>query len=106
MPRVIPVLLDKTALPRLLSDISSIKYQHQLEEDQRKIVEAVWGRTPTRNFHEAIIKLYHEVIEDQSIPTCDKCGNIFLEYYQSSTEYNEREVEYDGYYCSKCGNLM
>ncbi len=87
--RVIPICVDETRLPKLLSDIRYIKYEGGTENDRRSIVLTISGRRPSHNFVTAIIKKYQELLQkpvfdgvdsriDGPCPFCDKPLKIFI----------------------------
>jgi hypothetical protein len=103
--RVIPILLDNTPLPPLLSDFYYLRYTRDSETDRREIINAVTGHPPSNNLIEAIVKKYKEVIYDSSREgpfsevACPECGSTKLEY-GNVTDY-KGDVEY---YITKCQN--
>lgn len=106
-PRILPVILDETPLPELISDIRYVKYRGGLEEDRREIVSAIAGYRPTHNFIKAIVKKYHEVIYDPDAKNpfglvfCPKCGNDRFKE-STHTDYEHDEVYYI-LACEECG---
>lgn len=106
-PRVLPILLDNTPLPELLSDIRYIEYHGGIEEDRRGIVGAISGYRPSHDFIRAIVKKYHEVIYDPDakdpfgLVACPKCGSKRLKG-SSHTDYEHDEVYYI-LACEECG---
>ena len=110
-PRVLPILLDDTPLPELLSDICYIRYHDGTEEDRREIVRAVTGQRPSRNFIRAIIKKYREVIYCEpsyrrdgtynplGIAVCPACGSERLKY----TDYGHGKWAEIHLQCQECG---
>ena len=105
-PRILPILLDNTPLPGLLSDICYIRYHDGTEEDRREIVSAVTGQSPSGNFIRAIVKKFHEVIRkpDYSgdvydFAACPSCGSERLKYTTHSRgNWATTSVE-----CQECG---
>lgn len=106
-PRILPVILDDTPLPELISDIRYVKYRGGLEEDRRQIVTAITGHTPSHNFIKAIVKKYHEVIHDPDakdpfgLVACPKCGSDRLKG-STHTDY-EHDKAYYILACEECG---
>jgi hypothetical protein len=102
-PTIIPVLLDGTELPVLISDIKNVRYGNGSEEDRRTIVSAVTGTEPSGNLIRAVVKKYHELILDPDAEgpfpykACPKCGGddfAFAGSYSMETD--------DNYYSIKC----
>jgi len=98
-PKIIPIVLDQTSLPPLISDLKHISYGVGTEEDKANLIMAVTGNAPTQEFIRAIVKKYHEVISDDDGPfgyrACPQCGSTKLKY--TSTDYRD-----DIYYVIEC----
>jgi hypothetical protein len=98
-PKIIPIVLDQTSLPPLISDLKHISYGVGTEEDRANLIMAVTGNAPSQNFIRAIVKKYHEVISEEYGPfgyrACPKCGSTNLKY--SSNDYCD-----DIYYVMEC----
>jgi hypothetical protein len=107
IPRVIPIVLDDTPLPELISDIRYIKYSGGSEEDRRSVINSVMGQEPSMNFIKAIVKKYHEIIQDPKgqdpfgLRACPKCGSTNLQG-GTYTDYERDEVYYV-LTCKECG---
>jgi hypothetical protein len=104
-PLIIPIVLDETPLPPLLSDILYINYEGDMEEDQRKIVKAVTGRLPSDNFTRALIKMYHIVIKNSEITACPKCSGLSIDLRSESVESHGWNIEIEKYYCRDCWHV-
>jgi len=106
-PRVIPIVMDETPLPELISDIRYIRYKGGTEEDRSSIVNTVSGQEPSINFIKAIVKKYHEVIQDPKqkdpfgLRSCSKCGSTRLRG-GTYTDF-DRDENYYILECEKCG---
>jgi predicted RNA-binding Zn-ribbon protein involved in translation (DUF1610 family) len=110
-PRVLPILLDNTPLPELLSDICYIRYHDGTEEDRREIVRNITGRRPSRNFIRAIVKKYHEVVYCEpgrrpdgtydylGIAACPSCGSDHIKH----TTYSRGKWATTHTQCQECG---
>src|SRR5205807_6456866 len=106
VPKVIPIIVDETSLPPLLSDIKPIQYQNHVETDRRVILHSVDGRTPSLDFVPALVRKYHEIIHDQTaspedpfrgLRFCPECG--------SSRLVGNTKFDYEGdevYYSLRC----
>jgi len=107
IPRVIPIVLDDTALPKLIADIRYIRYGKGTEKDRHSIVNAVTGEEPSMSFIKAIVKKYHEVISDPGgrdpfgLIACPKCGSSRLKG-ETYTDYKNDETYYT-LTCQECG---
>lgn len=107
IPRVIPIVLDDTPLPELMTDIRYIKYDDGSEKDRNAIIKSITGHGPSQNFIKAIVKKYNEVIADDTgedpfgLKACPKCGSTKLKggLY---TDYERDEVYYI-LECKECG---
>ena len=106
-PRILPIILDGTTLPKLISDTRYIRYHGGTEEDRWDLINSVTGHNPSYTYVKAIVKKYHELIYDQhakgplAYAACPKCGSdqlIGSEY----TDHKHDEVYY-GIYCRECG---
>jgi hypothetical protein len=73
---IIPLKIDDTELPPLLSDIRHISYHGGTEDDRREIVNAISGKQPTVNFMKAVVKKYNEVVYEKDYDGPDPFGNI------------------------------
>lgn len=106
-PKVLPIVLDETPLPEIISDICYIKYHGGIEKDRWEIIRAITGHAPSYNFIKAIVKKYHEVIYDPNakdpfgIVACPSCGSKRLKG-SSYTDYEHDEV-YFILACEECG---
>lgn len=104
-PRIIPVILDDTPVPDLVRDIRHIRYGGGTEKDRIALIRAVKGAPPSQNLVRAIVRKYHEVIQDEASPfgvrVCPKCGSEDLEC-SSATDY-ERDELYYFVNCRECG---
>ena len=99
---IIPVCLDKTPLPTIVADKLAITYSEGNEADRYAIIKAVTRNAPSKNFIEAIVKKYNEVIynnEDDifGLSACPQCGKDTL--YRKSFD-NQDEI----YYMITCKN--
>lgn len=105
VPRVLPIVLDDTGLPELISDIQYIRWQGGTEEDRAKIVAAITGHGPSTNFLKAVVKKYNELIYDLDAPgpfpyaACPSCGSDRLK--GSSSVY--RDDMWFLLRCEECG---
>ncbi len=109
-PRILPIILDETPLPKLISDIRYIKYHGGLEKDREEIVAAITGDKPSHNFIKAVVKKYHEILYDPNadpehpfagLTYCPRCGSNKLEG-SSATDYEHDETYYS-ITCKECG---
>lgn len=107
-PKIIPILLDDSSPPELLSDIRYRRYEGGTEKDREEIVKSITGKSPSQSFIRAIVKKYHEVIEDTTdqenpLPfrACPECGCMDLEG-GSYTDYEHDEM-YFFLTCLECG---
>lgn len=106
-PRILPIILDETPLPELISDICYVKYRGGLEEDRREIVTAITRYRPSHDFIKAIVKKYHEVIYDPDakdpfgLVACPKCGSDRLKG-SMHTDHEHDEI-YFILACEECG---
>lgn len=104
-PKVIPICVDDTALPPLLTDIRSLIYEGGTEKDRDEIISAITGGAPSQNFIKAIVKKYNELIYDPKskdpfgINACPKCGNQPLARDQIT---DEKDNAYFVLACKKC----
>jgi predicted nucleic-acid-binding Zn-ribbon protein len=102
-PKIIPIVLDQTSLPPLISDLKHISYGVGTEEDRANLIMAVTGNAPSQNFIRAIVKKYHEVISEDNGPfgycACPQCGSNKLKH-SSSTD--NRDNTYYFIECSEC----
>lgn len=103
-PKIIPVILDNTALPIILNDILNINYNGGKEEDRSNIIKAVTGECPSNNYIKAIVKKYHEVINDDvnlnnvlPYKACPICGSTRLIQKRLIDYINDEE-----YFTIKC----
>lgn len=94
--KVIPIILDKTALPTILSDIKYIKYSGGTEQDRYCIVKTITGNAASGTYVEAVVKKYREVIYDDesseplAFKACPYCGGTRLDYFsQHDWEHDE-----------------
>lgn len=91
--QIIPILLDRTPLPIIISDRKYIVYNSGTESDRYEVVKAVTGRNPSLNYIEAIVRKYNEVIYSNDkgsafgLSACPKCGKNGI----------EEKCLYDGY---------
>lgn len=106
-PKFLPILLNGTPLPEIISDIRYIRYRGGIENDRWEIIRAITGHDPSHNFIKAIVKKYHEVIYDPNakdpfgIIACPNCGSKRLKG-SSYTVYEHDEVYYI-LACEECG---
>lgn len=106
-PKILPVVLNETPLPQIISHIRYIRYHGGKEQDRSEIVRAVTGNAPSSNFIKAIVKKYHEVIYDPNakdpfgIVACPRCGSKRLKG-SSFTDCEHDEV-YFILACEECG---
>jgi len=106
-PKILPIILDETPQPEIISDIRYVRYRGGIEEDRWEIIRAVTGHAPSSNFIKAIVKKYHEVIHDPNakdsfgIVACPQCGSERLKG-SSFTDYQHDEV-YFILACEECG---
>lgn len=95
---IVPVCLDETPLPMIVADKLSITYSKGDEADRYAIIKAITGNAPSKNFIEAIVKKYNEVIYNKNddvlgLSACPQCGkdtldkNSFLDEYQDEMFY-------------------
>ncbi|NTV67095.1 MAG: toll/interleukin-1 receptor domain-containing protein [Chlorobaculum sp.] len=98
-PKIIPIVLDQTSLPPLISDLKHISYGVGTEEDRANLIMAVTENAPSQNFIRAIVKKYHKVISEDDGPfgyrACPQCGSTNLKY--ASNDYCD-----DIYYVMEC----
>lgn len=105
-PRILPVILDDTPVPSLLTDVMYIKYQGGTEDDRRNIINAVTGHAPSDNLIRAIVKKYNEVIIDPdgegpfNYKACPRCGCSHLQGSSMIDEEHDREYFMLG--CTEC----
>ncbi|SEV93368.1 toll/interleukin-1 receptor domain-containing protein [[Clostridium] fimetarium] len=105
--KFIPVMLDSTPLPTIISSYKYIKYGSGTEKDKSKIVQSVTGKEPTMNFSRAIVKKYNEVVFDAgnddafNIKVCPQCGEDTVKQ-QRFTDY-EHDENYYSISCKSCG---
>lgn len=107
-PKIIPIILDDSEPPALLTDIKNWKYEGGTERDREWIIKSITGKLPSQNFIRAIVKKYHEVIEDTAadlhdplpFKACPECGSMDLER-NSYTDYLHDET-YFIISCSEC----
>lgn len=105
--KIIPLCLDDTPLPRLISHYRYIKYSGGSETDRREIVSAVTDKLPSRNYIKAIVKKYNEVIFDTEandpfmLKACPACGETDLQYQGTLDE--EHDEKYYFVMCKACG---
>lgn len=103
VPRIIPVILDKTPLPKLLVDLKYIKYKNDSDKDREEIIKSILGERPSQSLTKAIIKKYKELvynlISNDPLPfnICPSCGSNRLQR-SSATDY----IHEDTYYSVKC----
>jgi len=101
--KIIPICLDDTQLPGLVAHLKYIRYNQGDEKDRFEIIKAVTGRSASRNYIEAIVKKYHEVIYDSdsrnplAYCACPNCGSTRFEY-SSAIDYEQDE----SYYFIRC----
>ncbi len=76
-PKIIPVRLDDTPLPTLLSDLKYHRYRKESKIDQKEIVSAVSGNQPSQKYIKAVVKKFHELVEDEygEPILCPSCGH-------------------------------
>jgi hypothetical protein len=48
-PRILPILLDDSEVPKLLTDLKYWKYNGGTERDRGEIVSSVTGKSPSQN---------------------------------------------------------
>ncbi|NMC75993.1 MAG: TIR domain-containing protein [Candidatus Methanofastidiosa archaeon] len=105
--RILPIVLDETPPPEIISDIYYIRYRGGIEEDRWEIIRAITGHDPSYTFIKAIVKKYHEVIYDPNakdpfgIIACPKCGSKRLKG-SSYIDYVHDKVYYI-LACEECG---
>ena len=103
VPRIIPVLIDNTKLPKLLNDLKYIRYKNGSEKDREAVITAIKGLKPSQNLIKAIVKKYNELIyvsdTENPLPftACPLCGSKKLQR-SSAVDYQHDEV----YYMIKC----
>jgi hypothetical protein len=106
-PRVLPIVLDDTPLPRLIADLKYIPYHGGTEEDRRELIRGITGHAPSQNLIKAIVKKYHEVIHDPDardpfgLVACPQCGSNRLRG-SSFTDYARDDLYYI-LQCEECG---
>lgn len=105
--KIIPIMLDGTPLPTILSSYKYIEYGSGTEQDRSKVIQSVTGKEPTMNFIIAIVKKYNELVFDNengdvfNYKVCPQCGENTLKR-QCVTDY----VHDEDYYvisCKSCG---
>jgi predicted RNA-binding Zn-ribbon protein involved in translation (DUF1610 family) len=107
VPRIIPVILDKTPIPKLLVDLKYIRYKDDQEKDRGEIVKSILEEKPTQNLTKAVIKKYNELVYDiisnSPLPfrVCPLCGSNRLQ--RSSATDNEHDETYYSVKCKDCG---
>lgn len=85
VPKVIPVLLDDTSLPSLLSGTRHIRYRGGSEADRSELIDAVTGRPASGSYIKAVVKKYQELIrrpgwsETFELAACPRCGSERIE---------------------------
>lgn len=106
-PIILPIVLNKTNLPEIMSDIRYIKYRGGIEEDRWEIIKAITGHDPSLNFLKAIVKKYNELIYDPKakgpfgITACPSCGSKRLK--GSSITSPKHDEVYFILTCEECG---
>lgn len=103
---IIPVCLDDTPLPIIVADKLAVRYSKGDEVDRYAIVKAVTGEAPSRNFIEATVKKYNELIFSSDdnifgISACPHCGNT--ELVNSSPIDYIHDNQYFIISCKHCG---
>ena len=110
---IIPLRVDETPLPSLLSDIRHIRYAGGNEQDRREIVKAVLGTQPSSNLIKAVVREYNELVfkEDYEgedplghIKACPRCGSTNLKR-SMATDYKHDEI-YFFLTCKDCGWMV
>jgi hypothetical protein len=87
-PRLIPVLLDRTPLPPLLTDIKSIRYRHGREPERHELLRAIAGRDAFSELLRAVVRKYHELVRPPrgaivaGYAACPKCGSREIEAWE------------------------
>lgn len=105
-PRILPLVLDNTPVPSLLSDIMYIKYSGGTEDDRRSLITAVVGHAPSDNLIKAIVKKYNEVIIDTNAEgpfnykACPSCGCTSL--HGTSFLDSKHDRQYYSLNCTEC----
>lgn len=107
IPRIIPVIIDKTPLPKLLIDLKYIRYKDDSEKDKEEIIKSIIGEKPSQSFIKAIMKqrkkLVYDNTKDSPFPfrVCPECGSENLQR-SSTTDYEHDEIYYS-IKCKDCG---
>jgi hypothetical protein len=65
--RIIPIILDDTPLPMLISDLFYIDYKKDIEENRTVIIKTITGRLPEVRFAKALVKKFNMLIYDSSV---------------------------------------
>lgn len=106
--KVIPICLDETDLPPLVSPYRYIKYSDGSENDRLEIVSAVTGQQPSRNYVKAVVKKYKELVFDNEetedpfgLKVCPNCGECDFEHEGHLDD--EHDEQYYFITCKKCG---
>lgn len=96
-PRVIPILLDSTELPPLLSDIKGVWFEGGSERARRELVVGVTGAEPSDTLTKAVVRKYQELVHDADGPlgfkACPQCGSAKLKP-SMQTDYERDDVYY------------
>lgn len=105
--KILPIVIDETTVPELISDIRYIKYRGGIERDRWEIIRSITGHKPSLNFIKSIVKKYNELIYDPNakdtfgIVACPKCGSDRLKG-SSNIDYQNGDI-YFILACEECG---
>jgi len=104
VPRIIPVVLDTTPLPPLVSAIRYIRFGGGTEQDRRNIVRAVVERDPSSNYTRAVVKKYKELVrgaDESDLIACPECGSPRVKIQQIDDYERDRSGAVAT--CEECG---
>lgn len=82
-PKILPILMDDTSLPPLLSDIMYISADEDINKLVNKLKASINGDSRETTFNQAIVKKYNEMIFENVTPDngdplpytmCPMCG--------------------------------
>ncbi len=99
--KIIPILLDNTPIPQIISDLKYYRYKGGNETDRDELIKMITGTSPSSNYIKAIIKKYRELIGDDENPSyCPRCGEKKFNYDQDTDSWGEVYHYID---CGACG---